>query len=80
MFQHFKVCVSVCVLVTTVRPAEVAEPTKMLFRGKLTLAQGDHLSDGAEHWRHSMFQQFEPSVRSTLHRVAFAFVDFQYHT
>ena len=28
---------------------------------------------------HSMFQQFDPSVRSTLHRVAFAFVDWQYH-
>ena len=28
----------------------------------------------------SMFQQFDPSVQSTLHRVAFAFVDWQYHT
>ena len=29
---------------------------------------------------HSMFQQFNPSIRSTLHRVTFAFVDWQYHT
>ena len=29
---------------------------------------------------HSVFQQFDPYVRSTLHRVAFAFVDWQYHT
>jgi len=29
---------------------------------------------------HSMFQQLDPSVRSTLHRVAFTFVDWQYHT
>ena len=27
-----------------------------------------------------MFQQFNPSIRSTLHRVTFAFVDWQYHT
>jgi len=26
---------------------------------------------------HSMFQQFNPSIRSTLHRVTFAFVDWQ---
>jgi len=25
----------------------------------------------------SMFEQFDPSMRSTLHRVAFAFVDWQ---
>jgi len=29
---------------------------------------------------HSMFQQFDPSVRSTVHRVAFCFVDWQYDT
>ena len=29
---------------------------------------------------HSMSQQFNPSIRSTLHRVTFAFVDWQYHT
>jgi len=27
-----------------------------------------------------MLQQFDPSVRSTLHRVTFTFVDWQYHT
>ena len=27
-----------------------------------------------------MFQQFDPSVRSTLDRVAYAFVDWQYNT
>ena len=29
---------------------------------------------------YGMFQQFNPSIRSTLHRVTFAFVDWQYHT
>jgi len=28
---------------------------------------------------HSMFQQFDPSVRSTHHAITFAFVDWQYH-
>ena len=27
-----------------------------------------------------MFQQFDPFIRSTLHRVAFAFIDWQYTT
>ena len=64
--------------VTTIHFASSTTHAKCNQRSTHTL-QWTLFKDRFHHF-HSMLQQLNPSIRSTLHRITFPFVNWQYHT